>query len=347
MAADLQTFQSVLSASSQSGLKDGERREVSAERLRSLGGPTASAVADEIQYQQDRTIAFDGRAMPSTGSPGDHLENMLSDLAEKHQGIRSSAAATLVHVDVQDGPDGRTIALDAASLGDCDVFVAVKPANGGPATVQRLFDDEDFPDQFDAKSTALRKALNGIGDSTEPDVYRQTHSVHLQPGDTAVVFTGSDGFWDGYAGAGGHIGKGLAVKDAVAEMRTAIGQSVDRVLSDPDVPAAAQLVENLVSHSEDQRVGQTDNISTTALMIKGGQPPPPKVVLGSIDGSGTVGPTEAMVDSMVADIHDRFGPSLLAANDSSLKASAASRLGKWRSGDEAPAPAARSTPAPI
>ncbi|MBV6632403.1 MAG: hypothetical protein KI792_05130 [Alphaproteobacteria bacterium] len=321
LAVEANALTGAVSASAHAGIKNGTRRY--------LGHPEFGS------HQQDRHVAFAASEMPDGDKPVDQLTNMLDQLGEKHADADSSAAASLVRVSTEDGPNGRSLKLEASSIGDCDVFVAVTPGDGGPTRVQRLFDDECFPAEFGRETPALRKLVNGIGLDVLPETMSQTVKFDLQPGDTATVITASDGYWDGYCDACKFIDQGMEVEDANRAIRELIGESIDRGLADPSSPMADRLVDDIIERAEAAARRNTDNISTTALVIEGDKPAPSPIVIGSIDGSGKVGPTEEMVDSMVADIHERFGPSIVAANDSQLNTEAASRLGSWRA-DRAP-----------
>ncbi len=334
----------VLSASAQSGLLEGERREDLAIGTRLPGQGAGDAIAQHVDYQQDRHVAFAGDALTNHASPGKMLAGQLNQLADKNAQSVSSAAASMVHVDTVDTADGRALKLSAASLGDCDVFVAVKSGADGTTRVRRLFDEFDYPDEFGPTTQPTRKLIAGIGMDTMPECLEQSAVIPLQPDDKAVVFSASDGYWDGYAALNRGTARGLGLDQINTELRDRIATSVDRGLAGDDAGMADHLVEDLIRQSQEAGLPNTDNISATALVVAGSGPKPEPVVIGSIDGSGAVGPTEAMVDDMVADIHQQQGPSILPKAGLGPAHAVTGKLAAWRKGGEAPAPTAQPGP---
>ena len=330
----------VLSAGAQSGLLRGERREAIAAAARlpsgSNGGGTGDAIAKVLDYQQDRHVAFSGDVWRDHPAPSAALGLQLAQLADKHAGSASTATAALAHIDSVDSPDGRQLRVSAAALGDCDVFIAIKSGADGTTSVRRLFDEFDYPEIFPDATQATRKFLTGIGDGMATDRYEQTASVLLGPDDTAVVFTASDGYWDGYAARTQGVGQGLDLRQVNGAMRAAIAASVDRGLAADPAGMADHLVEDLIRQYEEIGLPNTDNISATAMVVAGSGPRPEPVVIGSIDGSGHFGPTEAMVDDMVADIHRNHGPSILPETGFGDNRVIARQLNAWRQGSEPP-----------
>jgi len=233
--------------------------------------------------------------------------------------------------------------VDASTVGDSDVYVAVgKP--GGQVSLKRLFDGEDFPGQIDALGTANRKYVEGLGNQAEPLRRDQSSSFPLKADETAVIFTASDGLWDGYAGLQSAFKTEgpLDIQALESRMKGAISASVARGLDGSSGRSmAGTLVHDLLDVSRSNGIKNTDNLSATALTIPGSGPLPAPRVIGSIDGAGQVGPTEAMVDAMVSDVHKELGPTLLARNDNV----AAQRLSGWRE-RRAGAPAPEPVPAP-
>ena len=306
-----------------SGLYHGVRRET-----------LKQARADDQQgkyYQQDRSIAASAGNISPDVPVGKQLGAILIELAEKNADAESSAAIALAHVDVRDTPDGRKLTIDAACMGDCDVYLAISPADGSAPSVQRLFDDVDFSEQFDGVAQATRKLIAGIGSLSEPEAMYQRYSVNLKPGETATVFTASDGYWDGHAVLAHPKADGLSDQQAHARMTGQIGRAVMQGLAHGDDSAmSAVLTGDLLEKSEQADIPNTDNISATAAVIRPDGKAPEAFIIGSIDGAGAIGPTEEMVDGMVADIHAKLGPSLLVGNDNRHDASLTAGLDDWR-----------------
>lgn len=325
-----------LSTAARSGMLDGEDREVLAER-ETAGMPDPVAAAEKrakIAYQQDRSLALAGWPpdQAGTASPAARLGDTLDLLAREHGGNESSAAIAMAHVHTTEATNGkdktRQLHIDAASIGDCDVYIAIR--NGkGQTSVRRLFDPDDFPQVIDEAGTAMRKFAECIGGQGDPQQRQHQLAIPLKPDDTAVVFTASDGFWDGYAALPGHDSdttRDEPISAKTRRMKSEIAASVGRELEQHGGTHIAEgLVNELLERSRTSSLPHTDNLSATALVISGSGPAPAPTVIGSIDGSGKIGPAEQMLAAMQRDIRQQLGPSLLAPEQAPATA-----LSDWR-----------------